>query len=346
VSGGGDHERAEQASAALRRLTNGFQVSQAIYVAVTLGIPDLLRDGPRTSADLAAATESDPGALHRLLRALASVDVLHEDDAGFSLTAMGECLRSDAAQPVAGWAALIGRPYFWNAWGALLDSVRTGENAMRHVTGVGPWEYRAERPEEGAIFDRAMTDLSRRFTRALLAAYDFSRFSTVVDVGGGQGALLAAILAANDALRGILFDLPGVVGPAEGVLAAAGVADRCTVVGGDFFEAVPEGGDAYVMRSILHDWEDPEAIGILRSIRAVIPEDGSLLVLERELGGPNVNPEAKFSDLNMLVMPGGRERTVDEFAALYERAGFELAGTTPTAAGMSVIEGRPVRPRA
>src|SRR5262245_36305428 len=146
-------------SAALRRLTNGFQVSQAIYVAVTLGIPDLLRDGPRSSADLAAATASDPRALHRLLRALASVDVLYQDEDAFSLTEMGECLRSDAAQPVAGWAALVGRPYFWNAWGALLDSVRTGGNAMRHVTGMGPWEDRAERPEERAVFDRAKTDI-------------------------------------------------------------------------------------------------------------------------------------------------------------------------------------------
>jgi hypothetical protein len=333
-------------SAALRRLTNGFQVSQAIYVAATLGIPDLLRDGPRSSADLAAATGTHPGALHRLLRALASVDVLHEDDAGFALTEMGECLRSDAAQPLAGWAALVGRPYFWTAWGALLDSVRTGENAMRHVTGMGPWEYRAERPDERAIFDRAMTDLTRRGARALLEAYDFSRFSTVVDVGGGQGALLAAILAANPGLRGIVFDLPGVVAAADGVLEAAGVADRCTVVGGDFFQAVPEGGDAYLMRAILHDWEDPESIAILRNIRAVIPDDGALLVLERELGGPNANPDAKFSDLNMLVMPGGRERTVEEFAALYEEAGFDLAGTTPTAAAMSVIEGRPVPLRA
>lgn len=333
-------------SAALRRLTNGFQVSQAIYVAVTLGIPDLLRDGPRTSADLAAATESDPGALHRLLRALASVDVLHQDGAGFTLTGMGQCLCSDAPEPVGGWAALIGRPYFWTAWGALIDSVRTGENAMRRVTGVGPWEYRAERPDERAIFDRAMTDLSRRVTSALLEAYDFSRFSTVVDVGGGQGALLAAILGANPGLRGVLFDLPGVIGPAEGILEAAGVADRCTLSGGDFFEAVPAGGDAYVMRAILHDWEDPEAIAILRRIRAVIPGHGALLVLERELGDPNENPEAKFSDLNMLVMPGGRERTVEEFAGLFGRAGFELVGTTPAGGAMSVIEARPAPPPA
>jgi hypothetical protein len=333
-------------SAALRRLANGFQVSQAIYVAATLGIADELRAGPRSSADLAEATESHPDALHRLLRALASVDVLHEGaDGRFSLTELGECLRSDAPQPVGGWAALIGRPYFWTAWGALLHSVRTGENAMTHVTGAGPWEYRAQRPEEGAIFDRAMTDLSRRFTRALLDAYDFSRFGTVVDVGGGQGALLAAILAAHPALRGILFDLPHVVGPADGVLAAAGVADRCAVVAGDFFAGVPEGGDAYVLRAVLHDWEDAEAIAILRSCRRATPDDAALLVVERELGGPNENPDAKFADLNMLVMPGGRERTVEEFAALFDSAGFELAGTTPTAAAMSVIEARPAPAR-
>jgi O-methyltransferase domain/Dimerisation domain len=329
-------------SAALRRLANGFQVSQALFVAATLGIADELRAGPRSSADLAEATESHPGALHRLLRALASVDVLHEGpDGRFSLTELGECLRSDAPQPVGGWAALVGRPYFWAAWGALLHSVRTGENAMTHVTGADPWEYRAERPEENAIFDRAMTDLSRRTNGAVLEAYDFSRFDTVIDVGGGRGALLAAILVAHPAVRGVLFDRPHVVEGADGVLAAAGAADRCTVVAGDFFQAVPEGGDAYLLRAVLHDWEDPEAIAILRSCRRAMREHAALLVLERELGGPNENPDAKFSDLNMLVMPGGRERTVQEFTALFDSAGFEFAGTTPTAAAMSVIEARP-----
>jgi hypothetical protein len=338
---------AEPPTVALRRLVNGYQVTQAIHVAATLGIADLLADGPRSSEDLAVAVDAHAPSLHRVLRALASIGVLHEDDDGrFALTEIGECLRSDAPDPVGGWAAFVGRPSHFAAWSGLLHAVRTGENAFRSVHGTDVWEYRAAHGEEGAIFDRAMTDLSRRGTRALLDAYDFSRFSALVDVGGGQGALLAAILAANPGLRGILFDLPGVVAAADGVLEAAGVADRCTIVGGDFFQAVPEGGDAYLMRAILHDWEDPESIAILRNIRAVIPEDGSVLVFERELGGPNANPEAKFSDLNMLVMPGGRERTVEEFAALYEQAGFELAGTTPTAAAMSVIEGRPAPLRA
>src|SRR3954451_8480679 len=329
-------------SAALRRLVNGYQVSQAIYVAATLGIADLLADGPRSSDELAAATDTDPSTLYRVLQALGSAGVLHERaDLRFSLTEVGECLRADAPQPVGGWAALIGRPYVWDAWGALLHSVHTGENALRHRTGMGPWEYRAQHPDEGAIFDRAMTDLSRRMNRAVLEAYDFSRFSTVVDVGGGQGALLAAVLAAHPALRGVLFDQPQVVAPAGAALAAAGVADRCTVVGGDFFEGVPEGGDAYVMRAILHDWEDAEAVAILRSCRRAMPEDGTLVVVERELGGPIEKPDAKFTDLNMLVLTGGRERTLDEFAALYASAGFELVGATPTGAAMSVIEGRP-----
>ena len=254
-------------SATLRRLANGFQVSQAIYVAATLGDRRELAAGPRSSAELAAAT----GATRRAAPAAARAGQRRRAARGRRRALLahraGECLRSDAPQPVGGWAAFVGRPYFWAAWGALLHSVRTGENAMTHVPGVGPWEYRAQRPEEGAIFDRAMTDLSRRFTRALLDAYDFSRFGTVVDVGGGQGALLAAILAAHPVLRGVLFDLPHVVAAAGGVLAAAGVADRCAIAAAISSRRCRQGGDAYVLRAVLHDWEDPEAIAILRSCR-------------------------------------------------------------------------------
>jgi hypothetical protein len=335
-------ERDSSPSAALRRLVNGYQVSQAIHVAATLTVADLLRDGPRVSDDLAAATASHPDALYRLLRALASIGVFHED-AGrrFSLTALGECLCRDAPEPVAGWAVNVGRPYHRDAWGALLYSVRRGENAMRHVTGMDAWEYRVRHPEEGAIFDRAMTDLSRRAHRPVLEAYDFSRFSVVVDVGGGQGALLAAVLAASPALRGVLFDQPSVVAGARVVLERAGVEDRCTVVGGDFFAGVPEGADAYLMRAVLNCWEDDEAVAVLRSCRRAIADDGALLVIERDLGEPNEQPAAKFSDLTMLVLPGGRERTLDEYGTLFQRAGFELVGVTPTASEMSIFEGRP-----
>lgn len=333
----------EAPTAALRRLVNGYQVTQAIHVAATLGIADLLRDGPRASAELAEAASAHPASLHRVLRALAGVGVLHEgEDGRFALTAVGECLRSDAAEPVGGWAAYVGRPSHWQAWGALLHAVQTGEHAFRAVHGTDVWGYRAEHPEEGAIFDRAMTDTTVRANRHLLEAYDFSRLGSVVDVGGGQGALVAALLTAHPHLRGVVLDQPHVVAQAPAVLEAAGVADRAEVAAGSFFEALPAGADAYVMKAILHDWDDEEAQRILRSCRAAIPSHGVLLVVERDLGLPNQAPDAKFSDLNMMIGPGGRERTREEFAALFGASGFALDRVTPTAIGLSVFEGRPV----
>jgi hypothetical protein len=329
------HDAPETPTVALRRLTNGYQVTQAIHVAATLGIADLLRDGPLGSDELARATESHEPSLHRVLRALAAVGVLHEgDDGRFALTAIGECLRSDAAEPVGGWAAFVGRPHHWQAWGALLHGVRTGESPFRSVHGTDVWDYRAAHPEEGAIFNAAMTDIMRRANAHLLAAYDFGRFATVVDVGGGRGAFLGAVLEANPAMRGTLFDQPQVV-------AGAVVGERCEVVGGSFFEAVPEGADAYLLKAVLHDWEDDDALAILARCRAAIPGHGALLVVERDLGGPNEDADAKLADLNMLVGPGGRERTRDEFAALFAAGGFELVGATRSAIGLTVFEGRP-----
>lgn len=325
----------EPPTVALRRLANGYQVTQAIHVAATLGIADLLGDGPRDSAALAQATASHAPSLHRVLRALASVGVLHEDDDGrFSLTAIGEGLRSDAPEPVGGWAAFVGRPYHWQAWGALLHAVRAGENAFRSVHGTDVWDYRTAHPEEGAIFDGAMTAIMLRANSHLLAAYDFGRFARVVDVGGGRGAFLGAVLDANPGMRGVLFDQPHVV---EGV----DLGERCEVVAGSFFDTVPEGADAYLLKAVLHDWEDEDAVRILRRCRTAIPDHGAMLVVERDLGVANENADAKFSDLNMMVGPGGRERTRDEFATLLAAGGFLLQSTTPTAIALSVIEARP-----
>jgi hypothetical protein len=326
----------ETPTVALRRLANGYQVTQAIHVAATLGIADRLRDGARDSDALARETGTHAPSLHRVLRALASVGVLHEGaDGRFALTAIGECLRSDADEPVGAWAAFVGRPYHWQAWGALLHGVRTGENAFRSVHGTDVWDYRAAHPEEGAIFDAAMTDIMRRANAHLLAAYDFGRFGTVADVGGGRGAFLSAILAANPGMRGILFDQPHVV-------AEAVVGERCAVVAGSFFDTVPEGADAYVLKAVLHDWEDEDAVRILRRCRAAMPPGGALLVVERDLGGPNEAADAKLSDLNMMVGAGGRERTAPEFAALFAAGRFALHSATPSAIGLSVFEGRPV----
>jgi len=203
------------------------------------------------------------------------------------------------------------------------------------------WEYRARYPEASPIFDRAMTGLSHGVAGGILKAFDFSRFECVVDVSGGQGALLAAILSKHSSIRGVLFDQPHVVAGAEQVLRAAGVADRCQVVGGNFFEAVPDGGDAYVMKHILHDWEDEQATVILRTCRRAMGPNGELLVIERQIAPPNQGAEGKFADLNMLVGPGGRERTRDEWAALFAAGGYRLMRVTPADVRVSILEGAP-----
>jgi len=314
-------------------------VSQAIHVVAALGIADRLKDGPRSSEELAKATNSHPESLYRVLRALAAVGIFQESNGRrFSLTAMGDCLRLEAPDSLGSWAAFIGRPYYWQAWSHLLHSVNTGENAFRHLHGVDVWGYRAANPEEGAIFDAAMTETSAAVARAVISTYDFSSFARVVDVGGGQGGILSVILKAHQKLRGVLFDQPHVVAGAEQVLRVAGVRDRCELIGGDFFAAVPQDCDAYILKAILHDWEDPASIAILQNCRRAIKAQGKLLVLEQLILAPNEAPQAKFSDLNMLVAPGGQERTREEFASLLAAAGFRLLNVIPNQTGFQVIE--------
>src|SRR5215218_10399176 len=310
---------------ALRILGEGFQVAQGISVAARLGIADLLADGVRSSEELAALASADPDALYRLLRALATVGVLAEEDGRrFSLTAIGDGLRTDAEGSLAGWLAFICSPPLWEAWGHLEHSVRTGANAFQHIHGEDVWTYRSKDPAASVMFDRAMASLSHQ-QRQAVAVYDFAPFATIADIGGGTGSFLARILTTVPDARGILFDLPHVVAGAPAVLAAAGVEDRCEVVGGSFFDGVPAGADAYVLRAVVHDWDDEDAVRILRSCRDAIAAAGALLVVERELGAPNENADAKLSDLNMMIGPGGRERTREQFAALLAAGGFALA---------------------
>jgi hypothetical protein len=332
----------ESPPATLMRLIVGFQVSQAIHVAATLGIADLLAAGARPTDELAAETGTHEPSLYRLLRALAAVGVFHEEDGRrFSLTPMAELLRTDVPGSLHGWAAFIGRPYFRESWSALEHSIRTGENAFQHVHGTDVWSYRAERPEESAIFDRAMQSLTGGSNQALLDVYDFGRFGTMVDIGGGNGALLAALLTAYPAMHGIVFDQEHVVANAGPVLDAAGVVDRCTLVGGSFFDEVPVGGDAYVLKSIIHDWDDERSTEILRVCRNAMADGAVLLLIERIVGPPNEDARTKFGDLNMLVNPYGRERTIEEWEALLDASGFRLEGTTPSASGLAVIEASP-----
>jgi hypothetical protein len=323
-------------------LVSGYQVSQAIHVAATLGIADLLKDGPRTSDNLAAAVAAHPAALYRFLRALASVGVFREEDGRrFALTPLGDCLRSDAAEPVGPGARFIGGPYNWQSWGDLLHSVRTGETAGPHVHGMSHWEYGARHSEEAAVFDAAMTGMSQRQAGAVLVAYDFGRFRRVVDVGGGHGAFLAAVLAKYPETRGVLFDQPQVVAQAAPVLRAAGVAERCEVVGASFFDAVPDGGGAYVVKNVVHNLGDEQAAAILRACRRAMGPTGVLLVIEPVVGPPNEGALEKFTDLIMLVVPGGQSRTRAELSNLFAGAGFRLAGMTATTSEVSVVEGVP-----
>jgi hypothetical protein len=265
----------------LWRMTTAYQVSQAIHVAATLGIADLLEPGPKRADELAEATGTHESALYRILRALASVGVFTEETDGRSgLTPLAEHLRTDAPGSLRSWAMFMGRPYVFASWGHLMHSAKTGEPAFPEVYGTTAWEYRAAHPEESAIFNAAMTGLSGAEAEAVVRSYDFSAINVLVDVGGGEGALLAAILAANPNLRGILFDQPHVVADAGPLLEQAGVADRCEVVGGSFFEAVPEGADAYLLKSIVHDWDDASAIEILRKCRAAMAEPQAVVAAE------------------------------------------------------------------
>ena len=313
----------------LHRLINGYQVSQALHVLTALGIPDRLADGPCSSQDLAAVVGATDGPLYRLLRAVAAIGVLEElPERRFALTEIGEGLRSDVSGSLAGWAAFIGRGYYWAAWSRLIDGVRTGDHAFRLEHGTDPWNYRQTHPEEIPIFNRAMNSVSGQVADSLAAAYDFSQFRTIVDVGGGGGALIAAILSRHPGVRAVLFDLHHIVVDARRFIGQAGLAARCELVGGSFFDCVPSGSDAYLLKSVLHDWYDADVKRILDVCHAAMRPDAVLLVIERWLAPPNEGAESKFTDLNMLVAAGGCERPTEEWESVLRAGGFGRRGIT------------------
>ena len=325
----------------LRRLINGYQVSQALHVVAALGIADRLATSPMSAPELAADLKVSETLLYRLLRAVASIGVLEElSGQRFQLTELGEGLRSDVPGSLAGWAVFYGRPYIWAAWARLADGVRTGDNPFQLEHGTDIWSYRQAHPEEAAIFSAAMNSITGQVTAAVVSSYDFSRFGEVVDVAGGGGALIAAILGRHPHLRGVLFDLPHVVAGDRDFVEAAGVADRCRLIGGSFFEKVPDGADVYVLKSILHDWSDEDSMRILKTCRAAMRRDATLLVIERILGPRNEDRDGSFSDLLMFVGPGGRERNVEEWELLLREGGFDLHEVIP-AESVAIIEARP-----
>lgn len=329
--------------AQLLALVRGHRLTDMLTVVVRLGIPDILAGGAADAPTIARTTGTHAPTLYRLLRTLAAAGVLHEDDAGrFTLTAAGSYLATDHPESIAAWVAVIDRPSMREAWANLEHSVRTGENSFRSIHGEDVWEWRRHEPGEAAIFNRAMAALSAGVGAAVATAYEFGGRSVVADIGGGSGSLLGAILGGYPDLRGILFDQPDVVAhPDE--LERAGVVDRCEIVGGSFFEQVPGGADVYLMKAILHDWEDAECVAILRTIGREIPDDGTLLVVERVVGPPNEDLEGKLSDLHMLIMPGGRERTAAEWAALFEAGGFRLDEIRTLLVAWQLLVGSPAR---
>lgn len=325
----------------LIQLIFGKWVSMAVSVAAKLRLADKLAAGPKAVAALAAETNTHPESLHRLLRALASVGVFASDDAGkFRLTPVGELLRTGVKGSMRGVADYCGAEWSWKAWGSLIDSVRTGRTAFNEVFGEGCFDYLGKHPAEQAVFDEGMTGFSAAEADAVVAAYDFSGFGTLVDVGGGHGYLLGTILKKAPKLRGVLFDAPHVVAGAK--LQEMGVADRCTTVGGNFFESVPAGGDAYILKHIIHDWNDADCGRILNSIRRVSKPGTKLLLVELVIPPGDEPHPGKLLDLEMLVVASGKERTEAEYAALVAASGFKLTRVVPTQGPASVVEAEAV----
>lgn len=320
-------------------LARGLLV-QAVAVAARLRIADLVADGPRSAEELSAVVEADPDALARLLRTLAGLGVLVRDEDGrYGPTPLSRAIE-DAPGSSREFALFAGE-FLWEPWGRFRESIETGDSAFQSLHGVPVFEHLQRDPEDRAVFHAVMTANSRVQVPAVLEAYDFGRFETVVDVGGGQGGLLAALLRAHPGLTGILYDLPEVVADAES-LRAGDVSDRARIESGDFFASVPAGGDCYLLKLVVHDWGDDQAARILSNVRAVIPADGTLLLAEHVVPSGTAYHHSMFLDLNMLVLLGaGRERTPDEYAALLGRAGFTLTRVVATDSPLSLVEAAP-----
>ena len=321
-------------------LTIGHWVARLIYVAAKLKLADLLKDGPRTTAQLATATGVQAPALYRILRTLASVGVFAETKGGrFKLTPLAATLRSDVPGSMRAWAIMANEKYTWDSWMDLLHGVKTGEIPFVKAHGVHPFEYLEKHPDDLAVFGESMTSLSATENPAIAAAYKFSAIRTLVDVGGGHGSLLAAILKANPKLKGVLFDQPSVIARAQKDqhVTAKGIAERCTLESGSFFEAVPA-GDAYIMKYILHDWNDEQCVKILTNCRAAMNEKGRILVVDNVIPPGNDPSWGKLVDIQMLVI-GGRERTKKEFAAMFAKAGLKLTRVLATKCPLSIVEG-------
>lgn len=335
------------AQSPLVRIALGYMPAQVLYAAAELRVADLLTEGPRSSDELAQETGMHAGSLLRLLRALVVLGVVAQTEPDrFELTELGGQLRSDTPDSVRSFVTMVCEPESWRSWGDLLSCLRTGDTAFDRIYGMPFFEYLGNHPDKATTFNAAMSDITRGMAPGIITGYDFSRFGTIVDVGGGEGTLISQILRAEPSLEGILFDLQSGLESATAILDATGVTDRCQIVPGDFFDSVPEGGDAYLVKAVLHDWDDEKAVAILRNCRNAMANDGRVLIIERVV--PEwVTPAASevvMVDLYMLVSPGGRERTEAEYRRLLAEAGFTLSAMTDPLPPIDacVIEGTPV----
>jgi len=313
-------------------LISGVWIARAINLAAKLGIADVFDDQPKTIAQLAATTNTEPRSLYRLLRALASVGIFIEvSDQCFALTPLAATLKSD----VPGSMRYVAMVEMGDAdslgWSNGLHSLKTGEIAFDAAAGMSVWDYYAQHPQAGQVFSLSMTSMGTSMAQAVAATYDFSEFKTIVDIGGAQGSLISTIVRSHPHLKGVLFDLPEII-------AAVNVDASVQPIAGNFFESVPSGGDAYLLRRIIHDWDDEKSLMILKNCHQAMPEHGKLLLVESLIPPGNEPSPAKFIDLIMLLMTGGRERTEEEYRSLLQSSGFELTRVIPTPSMLSIIE--------
>jgi hypothetical protein len=336
-----EERKSAPAHVGMLQILNGAYVAGAVSCLAQLGIPDLIESAPKSAEELGRQIGADPQALYRLMRATASVGVLSEGPEGkFSQTPLSKVLRSDATPSLRALAIMGGREWHGRGWSHLEYCVRTGKQALEQIYGAHIFDFLKQNPVEAQIFNDAMTHLSMTDSPAVAEAYNFEGIRSIVDVGGGHGLLLATILKRNTHLHGTLYEIPTVIeGVANGPLKP--VMERCTLASGDMFSSVPAGADAYIMKHIIHDWPDDLCLKILKACRKGVNADGKLLVVDNVIQPGNDFSPGKFLDLQMLIFPGGCERTEKQFRQLFAAAGWQLSRIIPTAAADSIVEGIP-----
>ncbi|HWP93263.1 MAG TPA: methyltransferase [Thermodesulfobacteriota bacterium] len=334
---------AEENRDKLMEMIHGNWLAQCIYVAAKLGIADHLKEGPKSSDELSHIIGAEPRALYRLLRALSGLGVFHEEPGKrFSLTAMGELLGRESPNSLNAYIIMINEKECYQSWGNLLYSVKTGGSSFEHVFGQEFLQYVEKKAEFAGVFNQAMVEKYRGVIPSILKTYDFSGFNTVVDVGGGYGQLLIEILKSNPNTRGILFDLPKVIEGAGENIANSGVGERITLIAGDCFDKIPEGGDGYVLKSFINNWEDEDAVKVLSNCRRSMNPDGKLIIIEPVLLPANEPDYGKLMDLQLLVLQKSRERTREDFEGLLKLSGFSMRSIFRSQSEFSIIEAVPV----